>query len=909
MLGIDSGPVTTAPQGAAVRDTVPSRPRVRRELSSRRRRLRRRAGIAAGCLLAASAAAAQQPKTTVYSAGDGLPSSIIYDLDQDPSGRLWILSRGGVSVYDGATFVTHAEGLPSGPLGALTLDAGGRAWTVTLESRQPFVFDGGSWQPLPEPPAGRRPDDWATELAAVGDGADLRLVVGTTASGLLLWDGASWHQLTAADGLPDDRVNDLALSGDRLFVATDAGPCVLSGFELDCRMRQLDPRLRRRTIAVLPAAGLTEGRGARPSLWILGAEWMGQLEGDVLTVLVRGLDLRSYDVSIFGDLAVDEAGGIFFGSPSELYHLGPERGPPWKLGPRQGLAANGTTALLRDRESNLWIGSLRGLSKISSQRFLSYGQDQGLLENEVSAIAEAAPGRLVFGHEGGLTFLDGDRVETLAFPRNDDPHPELGLPALGRPAPDTPFIGRQFAYRVLDVAVDRGGEIWLAAHDLGLARVTAGRELVVEPLAGRFFSVEVDPRGRLWAASQKQLFVREGSRFVAVDCGFAASEVGFYRWLHAGGDGRFYLATRRGLLWQEADRWRRVHGPGDQADNVYNVLAESDGTVWAATSAGLYRLAGERLVQADLGGQTVDQPAYLLLRDPDGRLWIGTDDGVIIWDRRRLRQLTIRHGLSGRETNRGAGLVDSLGQVWIGTEQGASVYRERYDRGAAVPPGVELRSLEVGGEAFAPAVDLELRHDQDQLFFDVGTIGFDDEEPVRLRYRLDGLDDDWRGVAAASSEIRFSHLAPGRYRLRVAAARGDGPWSREATSGTVIIAEELPVVEGERTRLLEVMQNLIENAVKFLGDQPRPKIEIGVRPGAAGADVILVRDNGIGIEPHYHDKVFGLFDRLDPRIEGTGVGLAIVQRIVELHGGRIWVESEGLGRGATFCFTLPGGER
>ncbi len=71
--------------------------------------------------------------------------------------------------------------------------------------------------------------------------------------------------------------------------------------------------------------------------------------------------------------------------------------------------------------------------------------------------------------------------------------------------------------------------------------------------------------------------------------------------------------------------------------------------------------------------------------------------------------------------------------------------------------------------------------------------------------------------------------------------------------------------------------------------------------------VLYVRDNGIGIDPQYHDKVFGLFERLDPEgSEGTGIGLALVKRIVEVHGGRIRVESDGKGRGSTFCFTLTG---
>jgi signal transduction histidine kinase len=119
----------------------------------------------------------------------------------------------------------------------------------------------------------------------------------------------------------------------------------------------------------------------------------------------------------------------------------------------------------------------------------------------------------------------------------------------------------------------------------------------------------------------------------------------------------------------------------------------------------------------------------------------------------------------------------------------------------------------------------------------------------------------------------------------------------------VKVSRDLPVVRGDRQRLLEVLQNLLENAAKFSGDQPQPRIDIGVET-RDGERVFHVRDNGLGIDPRFRSRVFELFEKLDPRAEGTGVGLALVRRIVEAHGGRIWVESEGLGRGATFCFTL-----
>lgn len=119
------------------------------------------------------------------------------------------------------------------------------------------------------------------------------------------------------------------------------------------------------------------------------------------------------------------------------------------------------------------------------------------------------------------------------------------------------------------------------------------------------------------------------------------------------------------------------------------------------------------------------------------------------------------------------------------------------------------------------------------------------------------------------------------------------------------IAPDLPVVYGDRLRLIELLQNLIDNAQKYSGDQPKPEIWIGLERIENHQGVFYVRDNGMGIEAAYFERVFGLFDKLNPTSEGTGVGLALVKRIIEIHGGRIWVESPGLGQGSIFFFTLP----
>lgn len=121
---------------------------------------------------------------------------------------------------------------------------------------------------------------------------------------------------------------------------------------------------------------------------------------------------------------------------------------------------------------------------------------------------------------------------------------------------------------------------------------------------------------------------------------------------------------------------------------------------------------------------------------------------------------------------------------------------------------------------------------------------------------------------------------------------------------TIKVAPDLPDVFVDRMRMVEAMQNLLDNALKFTVGQPEAIIEVGTEK-RGGEVLFFVRDNGCGIDSRYHEQVFGLFERLDAAVEGTGIGLALVKRIIGVHNGRIWVESGGVDAGSTFYFTLP----
>ncbi len=176
-----------------------------------------------------------------------------------------------------------------------------------------------------------------------------------------------------------------------------------------------------------------------------------------------------------------------------------------------------------------------------------------------------------------------------------------------------------------------------------------------------------------------------------------------------------------------------------------------------------------------------------------------------------------------------------------------------------------------------------------------------------IRYALDGVNwmhtliEDLRSYARTTAEKKA--LEPSDFCSVVTQSIANLSTAIEEHRATVTY-EPMPTVAADPCAMTQVFQNLIENALKFRGHEP-PGVHVGVER-RAGDWVFSVRDNGIGIDPEHSEKIFTIFHRLHSRREypGSGIGLAICRKIVERHGGRIWVESEP-GRGATFSFTIP----
>ena len=1024
----------------------------------------------------ASPMSAQEPAHQTYSVADGLISRTILDLAQDSTGRLWILDSLGVTVYDGTRFESRSgDVVPASGLGALFIDGSDRLWVASGDRPDLYRLDPEEgWSQLPGLDAGSRRPSSRVHLGVLRGGdqgrkGDQETVAAAGGDGLWVWRRGS-------DGFLDPvrprgaeapgRIMALAPFDGQLAVGTAAGLCFLSiSGELSCDLLERIPDLRGIIHSVTSES--VAGQGER--LWIVGdstdgprspgTAWLGSLQDGELTRVLKPPALapvllqspqhpQSWTTTV-----VDSAGGLYLGTQWSLSFLRP--GPGNHLEPlllRQRLPSVGVHSVWVDRESNVWLCGSRGLDRIHSRRFLHYDRDDGLIEDEVSAAIEPTPGTLVLGHNLGITVIEGQEITTKAF--------------------DLPAGIYRNDFRVAGMEVGPDGDVWMASSRAGLLRLNLEHRRLTRELeaASMALAVTRDGAGRLWVAAPEGLFR-------STDVGFELAHnppgMETARRILVLDDDRMLITTNAGLLMLEEDgEWTRVPSPSAEKPQLTALLARQSGEIWVGSSVGPFLLRDRELVPIGGGFPELDGRIFLLLEDPENRVWIGTADGVHVWDGERLRHLTVRHGLPGREINRGAGFVDARGRVWIGTDRGLSVYQKEYDQPIPAPQ-LELVGVDSGGEMLGLDHELRLQPKLHQLIFKFRAITFSKEEELQIQYRLEGLEDHLQGPSEIkASEVRYTNLGPGTYRFRARAGWAGGYWSEEKVSAPIVIpvpiwrtagfrwsialgvaglilglsalriraararaadleavnlklrrsAEErelliadlearnleldrftftvshdlksplvtirgfigflseakaakqyeqmdediarideaaskmgrlldelstfarvgrivdlservplnplieevlklfatslrerhievevdpdLPELFGDHLRLRAVFQHVIDNAIKFTLDQPNPRITISGQ--VVGDKVrVAVADNGKGIAPEHRHLIFGLFKRLDQSVSGTGVGLALVQRIVEAHGGRVWVESKGVGSGSRFVVELP----
>jgi PAS domain S-box-containing protein len=735
-----------------------------------------------------------------YTGAEGLPDSVVYDIAQDHVGRMWFATRGGITRYDGAAWrkYTINDGLPPGPFYRLQTDRAGNIWALPKlhPGKLYLAFFGGSrWRVIPGPQAGSAGLDNAISFQLLEQNTEEPAMpvaaVGTVEHGLLLWQQGEWTHLDKSRGLPGNCVNGMAALEGKLYVATDQGLAVVTpsengAFEIDTRInrRLALPAPQIQGVAVQDKAKFPVPQLEHSRVWLVGKLWLGYFEehNEQLTLYLSPFkfDMEGGTVTAVPDYRC----GLYVGRETGVHYFNIDTRRWRSLDVSNGLAGDGQHSVFVDVEKNVWIPSGRGVSKIASRRFANFHYQNGLLEDEVTAVQEYEPGKFILGHARGFTFMQDSRLKTLSLKG------KIGANVL--------------TCRVMDIKSGPAGNIWAALNNAGVVKIDRNLEITwfghPHGLKPPITSLQFDPNGNLWVGGNNGLFFYTGSNFISIPCKrFPLHSVRRIYWPPGPGKQLLYCATSHAGIFvyePEEKKWDNYRLPGRNIiNNTYAVVKDSRGRILIGSLAGLYTADTRQRTLAPFkeNGFPLQRPVYFITETPDRRLWFGTDRGVYYWDGSRSRHYSLRQGLAGQETNRAAGFADSRGRLWIGTDRGLSIYDPAFDNPPQWNPAPRLKLISI--DADEQAIHLEtaghhirLHSSLLTLTFKIRAISFQDEHSISLRYILEGHDREWQSVENTGLRtITYPSLPPGSYRFRLKARSVLGAWSDTVMSPQLIV--------------------------------------------------------------------------------------------------------------------------
>ena len=693
----------------------------------------------------------------------------MHDVNQDSSGLMWFATYSGVSSFDGFSFKNYdsTSGLPEQNYRKLKCDEKGVFWVIPFYAYGTIVYyENNVWNKLKS----LRREEADCDISSFGvtykDGKPV-ICIGSS-RGLYIYQNDKWKHYNVSDDIALNRVSCVTEKNGKFYISTGVGICIFDNGKLDWSLNEKLKLYGKNILAIqFEQTGTPEEK-----LWLLSSKWLGYFRDnrfEIFTDKFRLPNIPEYNYTYnFTSLCLDKKGNIFFGNGWAKYLVKKSTREVMPLFVNNGFSSDGATAIFIDRESNVWFSDTRGVDKISNLSFVNYFEISGLLENEVTAICELKDGGYAFGHNNGLSILENNKFRRINF------------------------SGMKYnSARVLDLMKDDKGNIWIAANELGLGRLQAD-DKIKWYAGGKDFNVSAihqDRSGKIWIGTNKKLYYLKNDKIIEYEntAGISIS----HRKIYSSDKGGIYIAGRSGLWYlTEKEFIKLPSADGTKSDNVFAYYKSKDGTEFAGTGNGLYVIENGQLVKYNKNGICINNPVYFILQDKENNFWLGSNEGVFIWDgKNKIENYNINNGLAGRETNRSAGILDSKGMVWIGTDLGLSCYKPEFNNKEIPKPEVKLLYIEDGkGVRYSLNENSSVNYDANSMSFHFRGISFVNENLITYKYKLEGYDDSWQEINQSMlDKVRYVSVNPGSYQLLVMAKNFSGEWSEVVKSGTISV--------------------------------------------------------------------------------------------------------------------------
>lgn len=677
---------------------------------------------------------------------------------------MWFATNNGISSYDGFSFTNYdsKNGIPGRIYRKILVDSEGIIWAISKTTLDTIVYrKDNAWGKI-LPPSDNSKNNLLNSFDVIYKNEKPVLCLGSD-NGFYIYENNSWKHYTISENEALNYVYTVIARNQKFYMATKSGLCVFDGGTTDWSLNKLIEPFGKDIIAI----NFEHKNSPDDKMWVLCEKWLGYIEKNKFRMFTDKFQLPHPSVYYYSYVDSDKSGNVFFGNIWAKYYISNSNNIPVPLMSDKGFSSNGATSVFIDREQNVWFTDTRGINKINNLKVVNYFRKNGLLEDEVTAIAEMNDGRIVLGHNNGLSVFNDAGFKIVEFP-------------------DLKLNTR----RVSDMVKDTEGSIWFASLSRGVGRMQPDGNITW------YSSVEFpgtnvvhqDRTGRIWVGANTKLLYVENNKLKVFS---SDDRFGIIRKIFTSDKGGIFVAGSSGLWHVHAGKVEKVpSSPDKKGDNVFAYCKSRNGIEFVGTNNGLYTIEDGKIVRFRNKDVDITTPIFFIFQDNDDNYWIGSNTGVYKWDGgSKIEVYNIYNGLAGWETNRAAGMIDSKGRIWIGTDRGLTCFEPGYNKAVISIPEIHLLySEDSKGVKHSLTKKSTISYSDNTLIFTFRGISFINEALIDYRYKLEGSDHSWQNANQAMlANIKYIGLKPGKYTLRVQAKNSSGTWSKTSISETIRI--------------------------------------------------------------------------------------------------------------------------
>lgn len=700
-----------------------------------------------------------------YTTLDGLPSQALYGCTQDDDGNMWFASESGLIEYNGSSW-SRLDSVKGENLNyffsTVQKDEQGTIWAVPGFNLTNKVFykKNNSWESI----IIESPNYKNSIIIDICIFDNQPHFLSLSRQRRAVFGNKEMMENLSIDGSTDIKVYDGKFINKQIILATSRGLIIYNP-----ETKIYDTRLIDKTGEVIAISKQTNSG----EIYLLGLNWVGQFVDNKIIILKENFEIPFYEQhSNYAFITVTPFKDFYFGTIFGSYRWNQLVDHIEKLDNSMGFSSSGATSCFVDYEFNVWITSLRGLTKTKHSPIINFYESDGLSENEITAIESFPNGPIILAHNGSFSALDENRIIRLSLPSQKE--------------------HRKF-HRILYLAYDPNLDVvWFNSQLLGIGYITRQLKVrwqnnILSDGSFSFLSLFIDNRSNIYYSTDKYLYRIDKGNPIPLK---SISSLNVRR-ISRYNDENLMLATRKGLyLFNENTSEVDSFKTGTLlADEVYSFFKMTNNKWLVGTFNGLYIFDGEKISKfSDLD---IDKPVYFIDREEEF-LWFGLMGGALRWNPSTGQKFlfTPTEGLAGVETNRDAYLF-SDGKVYIGTDKGLSVFHPLlFDKDAYHPkPKLNFYGIfDLRGREYKQEKEIHIPYQKPEIMLKYNSPSFVDENLVEYSILLENLEKGTTEVyKTKSNNYELRNIPAGNYLLKITSRNSKGINSDTLRLSTIVI--------------------------------------------------------------------------------------------------------------------------